>query len=141
MGVCSCGGSYEGANEPSVADGGNEKSEDTVLAGWRYERRRDLPVLAKDWKMLEGKCVKGERCEFPHLAADKLAMRVKRSICKHFTKGKCLNGRLCGYAHGEAELGTPDLSPLPDERAANSGKKMYLCKFFAAGRCNSGSNC
>merc|ERR1712039_426739 len=90
--------------------------------------------------LLEGRCVKGDHCDFPHLAADKCAMRVKRTLCKHYMNGKCLSGRFCGYAHGEAELGTPDISPLPDERGKNSGKKMHLCKFWASGSgCNSGS--
>merc|ERR1719433_1053897 len=57
--------------------------------------------------LLEGRCAKGDHCDFARPAADQCAMRVKRTICKHYTDGTCIRGQLCGYAHGEAELGTP----------------------------------
>jgi len=38
---------------------------------------------------------------------------VKRTPCRHFSRnGYCALEDLCGFAHGEEELGTPDLSYL-----------------------------
>lgn len=90
---------------------------------WHRRIGRHAPVCGH-WQ--QGKCVRGESCQFAHPEKEKgtaqtramgetMMHNFKTMICKYYTNGTCSKqGHRCMFAHGPEELRVPG-TPLSSE--------------------------
>eukprot|EP00931_Biecheleriopsis_adriatica_P055810 TRINITY_DN33072_c0_g1_i1.p1 TRINITY_DN33072_c0_g1~~TRINITY_DN33072_c0_g1_i1.p1 ORF type:complete len:255 (+),score=60.95 TRINITY_DN33072_c0_g1_i1:76-765(+) len=98
---------------------------------------------------MQGKCSKGESCNFAHGKAYLQAKPQwqKTRLCKDFMKtGFCSAGDDCTWAHGKQELIRSKKKPKdPAFQVENPLKavikKTQVCKYHASGKCSLGTNC
>ena len=61
----------------------------------------------------EGKCRKGDMCEFTHIRpATPAATAAKKQPCKFFAEGKCKKGPACEYEHVHTRVAVAKAAPV-----------------------------
>lgn len=107
----------------------------------------------------KGFCALGAGCKFLHATRaapilplerceQEAATYKKTKLCVFYVAGRCHRGEKCTFAHGDEELGTPQLpvyqAPRPVEVTEPPGgfKKTKLCQYFLTGSgCSKGELC